>query len=70
LASEIGYFRRRKVNSMSQKSSRRRRPPQEPAVLIDSTAVRADLAAIAKKQAGDESALRIALAARNKIAMQ
>jgi len=54
---------------MSQPSSRRRRPAQAPAALIDSAAVRADLAAIAKKHAGDETALRVALAARLKAAL-
>ena len=54
---------------MSQSTSRRRRAPQTPAALIDSAAVRADLAAIAKKHGGDESALRVALAARLKSAL-
>jgi [protein-PII] uridylyltransferase len=54
---------------MSQPSSSRRRAPQVPAALIDSAAVRADLAAIAKKHGGDDSALRMALVARLKSAL-
>ncbi|MCC6949188.1 MAG: [protein-PII] uridylyltransferase [Bradyrhizobiaceae bacterium] len=48
--------------------SRRRRPVTAPAELIDSAAVRADLAAIAKKH-GDDAALRTELAARLKRAL-
>jgi [protein-PII] uridylyltransferase len=55
---------------MSQPSSRRRRPHAAPAELIDFAAVRADLAAIAKKHDGDETALRSAMAARLKRALQ
>jgi [protein-PII] uridylyltransferase len=54
---------------MSQPQSRRRRPEAAPAPLIDSAAVRADLAAIAKKHDADEAALRVALAARLKSAL-
>lgn len=54
---------------MSHPASRRRQP-SAPAALIDSAAVRADLAAIAKKHGGEEVALRAALAARLKRALQ
>jgi [protein-PII] uridylyltransferase len=55
---------------MSASSSRRRRPHAAPAELIDSAAIRADLAAIAKKHDGDETALRAAIAERLKRALQ
>ncbi|MEX0589725.1 MAG: [protein-PII] uridylyltransferase, partial [Xanthobacteraceae bacterium] len=55
---------------MLQTPTRRRRPHHAPPDLIDSAAVRADLAAIAKKHDGDEAALRTALAARLKRALQ
>ena len=49
---------------MSPTPSRRRPQPQAPAALIAAAAIRADLAATAKKHDGDEAALRVALAAR------
>ena len=54
---------------MSQPSPRRR-PHVASAGLIDSAAIRADLAAIAKKHDGDEAALRSAIGVRLKRAMQ
>ena len=54
---------------MSPSPSRRRPPPQASAALIDAAAIRADLAATAKKHDADEAALRVALAARLKTAL-
>jgi [protein-PII] uridylyltransferase len=54
---------------MSPSPSRRRPHPQAPEALTDIAALRADLAATAKKHGGDEAALRAALAARLKTAL-
>jgi [protein-PII] uridylyltransferase len=58
------------ASSSQSPARRRRRAPPTAVPLIDPAAVRADLAAIAKKHDGHDTELRLALAARLKVAMQ